>query len=199
MAVSELHNTDSTSLTVAEKEQFRSTGRPKRIVASVLVAGTVVSTGAGISAQEIAQPDFTAPQRNISTWNDRTTNAYFAVFTKTIESRQATEASIPRVGNFAEAVKSLRQESGLTWDQLGRLFGVSRRAMHLWAGGGRMNAAHTEALSAILRVVRNLPESGSIDPREALLRPGAEGRSLYDELRDRFAPDEDAPDSSILT
>ena len=70
--------------------------------------------------------------------------------------------------------------------------------MHLWANGGKMNAAHAEALSAILQVVRNLPGSGSIDPREALLRPGAGGRSMYDELRDRFAPDEDAEDPSML-
>lgn len=199
MAVSELHNTDSTSLTMVEKEQFRSTGLPKRIVASVLVAGAVVSTGTGISTQEVAQSDLSAPLRNLSSWNDRTTNGLFTVFSKTIEDRQATETSIPSTANFSEVVKSLRQESGLTWDQLGRLFGVSRRAMHLWASSGRMNAAHAEALSAILQVVRNLPESGSIDPREALLRPGADGHSLYDQLRDRFAPDEDAPDSSILT
>ena len=61
-----------------------------------------------------------------------------------------------------------------------------------------MNAAHAEALSAILRVVRELAGSGNIDPREALLRPGAEGRSMYDELRSRFAPDEDTIDLSLL-
>jgi hypothetical protein len=61
-----------------------------------------------------------------------------------------------------------------------------------------MNAAHAEAVSVILQAVRNVPGSGSIDPREALLRPSADGRSMYDELRKRFAPDEDE-DSSFLS
>lgn len=195
MAVDALQSTDSTSLTTAER--CRSIGRPKRIVASVLVAGTVASTGAGISAQEAPRHDVTAPQGNILIATDRTTSTYSIVLNKTFENPPAVEA-LALAGNLAEAVKSLREESGLTWDQLGRLFGVSRRAMHLWANGGRMNAAHAEALSAILRVVRELAGSGNIDPREALLRPGADGRSMYDELRSRFAPDEDTIDLSLL-
>jgi len=195
MAVDALQSTDSTSLTTAEK--CRSTGRPKRIVASVLVAGTVASTGAGISAQEAPRQDVTAPQRIILIGTDRTTSTYSIVLNNTFENPQAVEIP-PFTSNLAEAVKSLREESGLTWDQLGRLFGVSRRAMHLWANGGRMNAAHAEALSVILRAVRGLPGSGNIDPREALLTPGVEGRSLYDEFRNRFAPDEDTIDLSML-
>lgn len=199
MAVQELQGTDSTSLTAAEKIQFRSTGRPRIFVVGVLVASAIASTGAGISAQEPLRQDVIAlPQGNILIGNDRTTSTYSIVLGNTFENWQAAETLVPSSGNLAEAVKSLRVESGLTWDQLGRLFGVSRRAMHLWASGGRMNAAHAEALSAILEVVRNLPGSGTIDPREALLRPGAGGHSVYDELRDRFAPDEDAIDSSML-
>jgi transcriptional regulator with XRE-family HTH domain len=198
MVAEELQSTDSTSLTAAEKIQFRSTGRHVRFVAGMLVASTV-ATGAGIRAQETTRQDvIPLPQGNILIGNDRTTSTYSIVLGNTFANRQAGDTTVPASGNLAEAVKSLRVESGLTWDQLGRLFGVSRRAMHLWANGGKMNAAHAEALSAILQIVRNLPGSGTIDPREALLRPSAEGRSVYDELRDRFAPDEDAADSSML-
>lgn len=40
----------------------------------------------------------------------------------------------------------VKENSGLTWDQLGKVFGVSRRAVHLWANGGRLNQANAEVL-----------------------------------------------------
>ena len=39
----------------------------------------------------------------------------------------------------ADELRWLKAHSGLTWEQLGKAFGVSRRAVHLWANGGRMN------------------------------------------------------------
>lgn len=45
-----------------------------------------------------------------------------------------------------EEVVWVKENSGLTWDQLGKVFGVSRRAVHLWASGGRMNEANAEVL-----------------------------------------------------
>ncbi|GAB3878048.1 hypothetical protein GCM10027612_01730 [Microbispora bryophytorum subsp. camponoti] len=100
------------------------------------------------------------------------------------------EAAATEIGNLAEAVRALRDESGLTWDQLGKLFGVTRRALHLWATGGRINAAHTEVLGAVLQVVRQLPAQDAASRRELLLAPGPDGRSLYDRLRDRHSPNE---------
>ena len=86
-----------------------------------------------------------------------------------------------------EMVQVLRKESGLTWDQLARLFGVSRRAVHLWASGGRMNAANQELLTTLLIAVRALAGSSPDERRAELLAPQPDGRSKFDELRSRHA------------
>lgn len=84
-------------------------------------------------------------------------------------------------------MRRLHEESGLTWEQLGRVFGVSRRAVHLWANGSRMNAANTETLAELVAVVRELPGTAPEQRRAELLAPGGDGRSIIDRLRARTA------------
>ena len=53
-------------------------------------------------------------------------------------ARQTTNSgglSIDVVQAPYKAVMELRRRSGLTWDQLGQIFGVTRRTMHFWASG----------------------------------------------------------------
>lgn len=52
------------------------------------------------------------------------------------------------------AIMELRRLSGLTWDQLARLFGVSRRSLHFWASGKLLNASNEERLRRVLAVIR---------------------------------------------
>lgn len=52
------------------------------------------------------------------------------------------------------AISELRRISGLTWEQLGELFGVSRRSVHFWASGKPMNAANEERLLHVLAIMR---------------------------------------------
>ena len=42
----------------------------------------------------------------------------------------------------AEAVMEIRRRSGLTWEELGDLFDVSRRSVHHWANGKSVTASH---------------------------------------------------------
>jgi hypothetical protein len=86
----------------------------------------------------------------------------------------------------AEQVRWLHTASGLTWDQLGRVFGVSRRAVHLWANGGRMNAANAAKLAEFVAVVRELPARSPADARMRLHAAGPDGPSLLDTLRRRY-------------
>ncbi len=65
----------------------------------------------------------------------------------------AAPISGPALDEPASAVRSdqdellwIKENSGLTWDQLGKIFGVSRRAVHMWASGSRMNEANAEVL-----------------------------------------------------
>ena len=89
----------------------------------------------------------------------------------------------------ATRVRQLKDESGLTWDQVSRLFGVSRRSVHLWASGARMNARHDELLSYLEQVIDTF---GSADPdrnRATLMNPSAGGgRSLFQQLVMRANP-----------
>ena len=56
----------------------------------------------------------------------------------------------------ASRVRQLKEDSGLTWDQLRRLLGVSRRAVHMWAGGGQINAKNEERLALLEQIVAAL-------------------------------------------
>lgn len=62
----------------------------------------------------------------------------------------------------------VKERSGLTWDQLGKVFGVSRRAVHLWANGGRMNETNAEVLRRFAAEVA-AHEGGSPEQTRAAL------------------------------
>ncbi|GHB31348.1 hypothetical protein GCM10010346_63420 [Streptomyces chryseus] len=84
----------------------------------------------------------------------------------------------------AAAVSRLHDESGLTWDQLGRLLGVSRRAVHMWAAGKRMNSKNTELLGKLLRLVDSAPTTGPEQCRLWLFTPGGDGTTPIERFLD---------------
>lgn len=53
-----------------------------------------------------------------------------------------------------QAISELRRISGLTWEQLGGLFDVSRRSVHFWASGKPLNTGNERRLMQVLDVVR---------------------------------------------
>ena len=81
----------------------------------------------------------------------------------------------------AERIEALHARTGLTWQQLARLFGVSRRAVHMWASGNRMSSTNLERLDRVEAAVEAV---GELDPelaRQALMsRRG--GASIYAQL-----------------
>jgi DNA-binding transcriptional regulator YiaG len=70
----------------------------------------------------------------------------------------------------ASALSELRRISGLTWDQLGRLFHVSRRSVHFWASGKPLNADNEARLHRVLDVIRHADRGSAGANRTALLR-----------------------------
>jgi hypothetical protein len=90
---------------------------------------------------------------------------------------------------LSEVVKWLHRESGLTWEQIAKLFGVSRRTVHLWATGGSMNSRHFTLLNEVTQIIQGLPASTPKERRELLLLRNSRTRSLYDTVRDRLASD----------
>jgi len=68
-----------------------------------------------------------------------------------------------------EAVSELRRISGLTWEQLGQLFTVSRRSVHFWASGKPLNAENETRLLRVLDIVRSADRGNARATRSALL------------------------------
>lgn len=60
-------------------------------------------------------------------------------------------------------ITELKDESGLTWDQIGKLIGVSRRAVHNWVCGHVAKPAHIHAVASLLDRVRAM---GGLKPFE---------------------------------
>lgn len=68
-----------------------------------------------------------------------------------------------------QAVAELRLISGLTWEQLGHMFGVSRRSVHFWASGKPLNADNETRLLQVLDIVRRADRGDARSTRAALL------------------------------
>jgi len=114
-----------------------------------------------------------------------------------VAARVGTDASTSSQGSLVKGIegdphpkplatsriRQLKEDAGLTWDQVRRLFGVSRRAVHLWAGGARMNAQNEERLAYLEQVVSAVGGATADQRRDILL--GSErggGRSIFQRL-----------------
>lgn len=69
------------------------------------------------------------------------------------------------------ALMELRRLSGLTWNQLAQLLGVSRRSVHLWASGKPLSAYNEERLHRLLALLKQLDRGSADDNRRLLLTP----------------------------
>jgi len=82
----------------------------------------------------------------------------------------------------AAALSELRRRSGLTWDQVARLFAVARRSVHFWISGKALNAANEERLSRLLLTIRHIDRGGSTATRVALMSVQRDGVVPFDLL-----------------
>jgi transcriptional regulator with XRE-family HTH domain len=85
----------------------------------------------------------------------------------------------------AEAILEIRRRSGLTWEELGDLFDVSRRSVHHWASGKSVSAKHDQAIRRILAAIRHLDQESQANTRALLLAiNNATGVSTFDLLKE---------------
>ena len=95
-----------------------------------------------------------------------------------------TQSSQPDV--FTEATRStlneLRKLSGLTWEQLARLFKVSRRSLHFWASGQPLSRLNEESLNRLLGTIRYINRGSASINRSVLLIPSSDGKLPFDLL-----------------
>ena len=79
------------------------------------------------------------------------------------------------------AIAELRRLSGLTWEQLARLFGVARRSLHFWASGKPLNASNEERLRRLIAVLRQA-DRGNAQENRAMLFGDHDGTVPFDLL-----------------
>jgi len=126
-----------------------------------LVVGVIV-VGFGTSTQALpAIVAFQAPRPH------QQTNSGFSV-----ELREPAPA----------AIAELRRLTGSTWEQLARLFNVSRRSVHFWASGSKMTAENSAHLERVLDTVRLIDRGSITENRAALLATRDDGSTLLDQL-----------------
>ena len=79
----------------------------------------------------------------------------------------------------------IRRRSGLTWEELGDLFDVSRRSVHHWANGKTVTSGHDRMIRKMLAALRHLDQSNQMATRAFLLTADpATGVSTLDLLKD---------------
>lgn len=150
--------------------------------------------GLGLTAVGLAtSAGFVAPSSESHLIYDQSTGAWIQSISPSPANIIYARIQVPEVAptptpasNFpspAESVRQLRAETNLTWDQLARLFGVSRRAVHHWASGGRMNSANEEHLAQIRESVRRLPANNPAERRSLLLSTPENGSSVFERLK----------------
>jgi transcriptional regulator with XRE-family HTH domain len=79
------------------------------------------------------------------------------------------------------SVTMLRDLSGLTANQLGSLFGVSRRSINNWMAGAPMAPHHSARLQKLREVILQLTASTPIERKTELL-DSSKGMSLFHQL-----------------
>ena len=80
-----------------------------------------------------------------------------------------------------KAISELRRISGLTWEQLGQLLGVSRRSVHFWASGKPLNASNEKRLMQVLNIVRAADRGNARSTRAAMM-DASQGTTPFDML-----------------
>jgi hypothetical protein len=91
----------------------------------------------------------------------------------------------PAVPAIPEAIFEMRRISGLTWDELAHVFGVTRRAIHHWANGHSLKPENIRQVHDVLHTLRIIARSSAEETRAALLAPLAAGRTPLQLLQAR--------------
>lgn len=136
--------------------------RMRQVSGPVLIG--IMLTGIGTSTAYVAPPDAVLYSQRTA---DRTT------------AGTAVSAAAPSGGT---AIGELRRLSGLTWNQLARLFNVSRRSLHFWASGKAMAPSNQEHLQRLLAVVRKVDRGSPSINRAMLLGVRGDGNLPFDLL-----------------
>jgi transcriptional regulator with XRE-family HTH domain len=80
------------------------------------------------------------------------------------------------------ALHKLRKLSGLTWEQLAKLFNVSRRTLHSWASGQPLSRSNEEKLNRLLVTLQYIDRGSASQNRGLLLQANSDSKLFLDLL-----------------
>jgi DNA-binding transcriptional regulator YiaG len=98
------------------------------------------------------------------------------------QEQTTSGVSIELRNSAPSSIAELRRLTGFTWEQLARLFNVSRRSVHFWASGNKMTSANEEHLERVLAVLRVADRGSASANRTLLLAPQSDGVMPFEEL-----------------
>jgi DNA-binding transcriptional regulator YiaG len=131
-------------------------------------AGSAMKTSTSASSQTVGFTPFysgTASSESVPDW-------YLYVMEKQTASRAVLVISLPSLTETSQTtINELKQLSGLTWEQLAKIFNVSRRSLHFWASGKPLSPFNEEHLRRLLGTVRYINRGSADINRSALLQP----------------------------
>jgi DNA-binding transcriptional regulator YiaG len=131
-------------------------------------AGTSMKPSTKIPSQSIGASLYysgTASSESILDW-------YLYVIEKQTGSDITFTYSLPVATESSQAtINELKKLSGLTWEQLAKIFNVSRRSLHFWASGKPISPFNEEHLRRLLATVRYINRGSADFNRSALLEP----------------------------
>jgi transcriptional regulator with XRE-family HTH domain len=101
-------------------------------------------------------------------------------------------APLERGASVGAEIFEIRRLSGLTWDELANVFGVSRRSLHHWANGKPISAANEDHVRRVLAALQRIDRGEAHKNRALLMTPCPDGglaidllqRGDFDELQD---------------
>lgn len=163
--------------TLARRERPR---LPVRYIAPILLAGAL-----GTGATVLQGPDaFAALQHQ-------------QVVSGTSSGSPLGLLALASRSDYGAIVRQLQQRSGLTWNELARAVGVSRRAVHHWAAGQRLSERHAQRVEELAGMISRVGAATPDATRAALVSPGLDGRSLLSRFEEESQPDRRVPLSTL--
>lgn len=116
-----------------------------------------------------------------------TSNAYPSP--NTAERTSATHSvggvmpdSSRNIKSTARGILAIRQIANLTWEETAKVFGVTRRTVHLWANGRQPSGDQERKLNRVLGILRSYQTLSPSSLRERLMASAMPGTLFFDLL-----------------
>jgi DNA-binding transcriptional regulator YiaG len=147
-------------------QAFRTSGTGTNGIVKIISSGLVVASMLGASATSNAYPTQITIERTSATPNNVGN----------------LPGSSENTSSTARGIMAIRQIANLTWDETAKVFGVTRRTVHLWANGRHPSGDQERKLNRVLGILRSYRNIGPLMLREKLMTSAKPGILFFDLL-----------------